>query len=279
MGKFSNADIGMPIVNSKKSGSDIYGREGKGRKTLQRAGDTYGNWRNRKPLVYGREGEKAEQEVPKKARDTYRKWTKGKPTVYGREGEGSSSRDSSVFSKSGTPEESGIFYNDNVSFDSLNERLGRFRGIVKLVDGVYMAVLDGGASVGVPGERDFSGKKFVKLKGAYKIADKLYNGFEGGEHRLPPGVSRSEVESPDQIYKFLTGKKATRTVKGKGLEATMVLAGLFVFSFVGILLTMQKSRFTGFVVGNLTDSSINTGVVLCILGIIGLLIYRFKFND
>jgi len=280
MGKFSNADIGMPIKDTKKDvPKDISGRKGKGWKTLQKAGETYGSWRNRKPLVYGREGEGGEQKVPKKAGDTHRKWTKGKPIVYGREGEGSSSRDSSVSSKDGRPEESGVFYNSNISFDSLNKRLGRFRGVVKLVDGVYVAVLDGGASIGVPGERDFSGKKFVKLKGAYKIADKLYNGFESGEHRLPPGVSRSEVKSPGQIYKFLTDKEATRFVKGKGLESALVLAGLFVFSFVGILLTMQKSGLTGFAVANLADSTINTGVVLCILGIIGLLIYRFKFSD
>ena len=148
-----------------------------------------------------------------------------------------------------------------------------------MTEGIPKVVSREGSSIGISVERDAYKKDFVKLEEIHKVADEFYGGFKSGEHRLPPGVSRDEVKSEKQIYVSLAGEKAIKAMRGKGLEATLVLAGLFVFSFAGILLTMQKSGLTGFTVANLADSTINTGVVLCILGIIGLLIYRFKFSD
>jgi hypothetical protein len=236
MGKFSNADIGMPIKEPKQSGSGkkgLSGRRGEDWKVLQKAGDTY------------RHGKDVER----------------KPVVYGRK------------------EERGAFYNNNIPLKELNEKLGRFRGTVRLVNGAYMFVPSDGRSIKVFGEKDYWGKDFVRLKGARQIANYLSKGVKSGEQRLPPKVSSKEMESPDKIYSFLVGGKAAEAVKSRGLESTLVLVGLFIFSIIGLLLIMQKTSPTGFVVGELADSSINTGVLLCILGIIGLLFYRFKFSD
>lgn len=263
--KFDNEDIGMPIEDAKKGVSgDIYGREGKDWKSLKRAGDTYRNGR-KGPTNYGvKKGEN--QKTPKTAMEVYGEGVKGS-TFYGRPGEISEGE------RAG-----GVFYNDKISLEKFKKKLGHYDATVKKIGGMDKIVSrEGDSDISV--EKDAYGKNFVKLKEVYKVANEFYSGFESGEHRLPPKVSRNEVRSPDQIYKFFAEKEATRSVRGKGLEATMILAGLFVFSFVGILLTMQKSGITGFTVANLTDGSINVGVVFCILGVIGLLIYRFKFSD
>jgi len=238
MGKFSNSDIGMPVKDTKKSGSKVkVGRRREGWKDLQTAGKTYAE-------------------------------SKKKETPYGRSGGNSREK-----------KQKGAFYRYNTPLGKFEKNLDHYGAVVKVIEGDHTVVPREGGSIGISVGKDGDRKDFVGAKDIKKIAREFHNGFKVGKYRLPPGVSESEVKSSEQIFKFLAGKDVAERTRGKELGATVVLAGLFIFSIIGLLLIMQKTSPTGFVVGELADSSINTGVFLCILGIIGLLIYRFKFGD
>jgi len=48
--------------------------------------------------------------------------------------------------------------------------------------------------------------------------------------------------------------------------------------FVGLigLIFLQKGVVTGFVVGGVSESFVNAGILVCVIGIVGLLLYKFK---
>lgn len=98
------------------------------------------------------------------------------------------------------------------------------------------------------------------------------------EYQLGKIAEKLAEETNKEQNEIIGVLKKSSTKKFRSYEEMEKLAGMAMalFSTGLIVLIFFRMKFTGFVINNISDTTSNIGILVCILGIIGLLFYRFR---
>lgn len=140
--------------------------------------------------------------------------------------------------------------------ESINKNLKQFNAAI---------IYKGGRSYLKYGEKEIqvfpstdTGKKFDEYQ-VYKIAEKLAE-----------ETTKDHGEIYNKIIKPSTKKfEPYKMIGGEEVAIALLSFGLIVLIFFRI-------KFTGFAINHILDTTSNIGILICILGIMGLLFYKFR---
>ena len=125
-----------------------------------------------------------------------------------------------------------------------------------------------------------TGKSYLKY-GEKEI--QIFPSGEGGKKfdeyqltKIAEKLAEETNKEQNEIYNQLIRSSSTK--KFASYEEMEKLAGIAMtlFSVGLIVLIFFRIKFTGFVVSSISDTTSNIGIFICILGIMGLLFYRFR---
>ena len=139
----------------------------------------------------------------------------------------------------------------------LNKRLKPYQAIVKYIKGDY---------------------KFITKKSNHRIPlDKRNPGMisEGSLYNISKILAKESGEDEKDINVELRGEES----KESKLEsfAKLANAALAIFSLALIIMISARAKLlTGFAVSNISDTSSNVGIIICVVCIVGLAYWRFK---
>ncbi len=111
----------------------------------------------------------------------------------------------------------------------------------------------------------------ITITTAGKIGeDELY-------HKIAKIISKKRKEKQTEIFKELTRLPKIRRLESERFIGQMVVSTIIALFLVFVFLVLSKVNLsTGYVINNIPNTTANIGIIICIMGIIGLLFYKWK---
>ena len=120
-------------------------------------------------------------------------------------------------------------------------------------------------------------KEYLELKDE-KTPIYTYNGMINEENigKITKIVSEKTGKKEEEIYASITKKPNFYGERTSNLERRLTSIIVLLFIGLGFFISVKTKFLTGFAISNIPNATANTGIFICILGIVGLLFYRFK---
>ncbi len=100
--------------------------------------------------------------------------------------------------------------------------------------------------------------------------------YDKSLHKIAGTIANETGEKQKDIYESLIKKEKKEYVKKLGLEKAITPAIIVLSVGLVTLILSQTKLLTGYAISNIPSTTANMGIIICIVGIIGLLCYRRK---